>query len=100
MKKLTAKQLTAITPKQLPDGPLTSDQLRVLRKMRICPPAINILVQAGVRDEGYYVQFNYDLRTYNMYAALLCLEQYEEQGHYLPGTLNAILIELGCKDAK
>lgn len=68
-----------------------------LRKIKTLPLAVKAIVYGGnLRGPAMAVQFNSDVRVYNLWEAILYVEGYEESGDYKPGTaslaINAALV--------
>jgi len=65
----------------------TPNHLKVkMRKMKSIPVGIKAEVYKGAKCLEATVQFNSDVNTYNLFEALLYVEDYEKSGHYAEGT--------------
>ena len=59
------------------------------RKVKVAPGAIKAAVYNGCKATGAAVQFQSDVRVYNLWEALLFVEGYEADGYFSPGTAEA-----------
>lgn len=63
-----------------------------LRKIKELPLTIKAIAYGGNKGgPAMAVQFNRDIKVYNLYEALLYLEQYEDQTYYVVGTTKKIV---------
>jgi hypothetical protein len=65
---------------------VTDAQRKALRKIKTLPDVVKVIVYGGnIGGPAMTVQFDYDLRTYNLWEALLYVEGYEPS-KYIFGT--------------
>ena len=57
-----------------------------MRKMKVVPACIKAEVYKGAKCLEATVQFNSDVNVYNLYEAIIYVEDYEKSGHYAEGT--------------
>lgn len=63
-----------------------------LRKIKELPLSIKAIAYGGNKGgPAMAVQLNRDVKVYNLYEALLYLEQYEDQTYYTVGTTEKII---------
>ncbi len=61
------------------------------RKVKTVPGAVKAVVYGGAADPAGCIQFQRDVQTYNLYEALLYVENYEQDGYgyFAKGTAEA-----------
>jgi len=75
---------------------LSQEHKKQLRKIKAGPlydTARNLLNCGIVSGPGLseaYIQFDKDVKLYGLYEALLYAEGYEQQGHFVEGTVSKI----------
>lgn len=71
---------------------LADETKKKLRKIKELPLSIKAIAYGGNKGgPAMAVQFNRDIKVYNLYEALLYLEQYEESQDYVEGTTQKII---------